>query len=160
MFIEDLEVLLIESNPKIYQEIINIINNIDDDYHVDLVKTPTEAIQIIKEKPSYYDCIFYNYDIPNSNGFELLKELKTWDVKAIIAVYDAKPNHKRAINLIKNGAFDYLNLTDITTKRIDSIISSVFRHLILANEKEEYIKKIKEKDKTIKAITKRFCSFF
>ncbi len=153
MYIEDLEVLLIESNPEISNNIINHINNIDEDYHVTLIANPRKALQIIKENSNFYNCIFYNYNQSYCNGFEFLKELKTWEVNAIIAVYDNSPNHKKAINLIKKGAFDYLNLTELSEKRIDKIISSVFRHLILANEKEEYIKKIKEKDKTIKAIT-------
>ena len=153
MYIEDLEVLIIENNPYIYKDIINHIQNIDEDYRVKLIESPIEALEIIKENPNFYNCIFYNYNIPNSNGLDFLIELKTWKVNSLITVYDTKPTHTKAIHLIKNGAFDYLDLTEMTENRIDKIISSIFRHLILANEKEEYIKKIKEKDKTIKAIT-------
>ncbi len=153
MYIEDLEVLLIESNPEISKKIIRYINNIDEDYHVTLIQNPVAALQIIKDDSNFYNCIFYNYNLPNTNGLEFLNELKTWEVNSIIAVYDIAPNHEKAINLIKNGVFDYLELSELSEKRIDKIISSVFRHLILANEKEEYIKKIKEKDKMIKAIT-------
>ena len=153
MFIEDLEVLLIENNPNIYNKIIDIIKSIDEEYNITLKSSSREAIRVLKEKPHFYNCIFYNYTISDSDGFDFLKELQTWEVSAIIAVYDEEPNYKKAISLIKNGAFDYFDIAQITKKQIDKIISSVFRHLILANEKEEYKKKLKERDRTIKAIT-------
>jgi PAS domain S-box-containing protein len=154
MFIDDLKILLIDKDPEIRKKIKDIVVGIDDEYEVTCIETAFQAKEIIKESPNYHKCIFFNYNLPDSNGADFLEELKTWHTTSLIAIYDDEPDYKKAMNLIKNGAFDYFKTSEINTKRIDKVISSVFRRLILDNEKKDYLRKIKEKDKTIKAITK------
>ncbi|MBN2669634.1 MAG: response regulator [Bacteroidales bacterium] len=117
MFIDDLKILLIDSNFETRNLIKNIVECIDDDYEVTCIETAHQAINIIKESPDYHKCIFCNYNLPDSDGLKFLEELKTWHTSSIIAIYDDEPSYKKAISLIKDGAFDYFSTTEISSKK-------------------------------------------
>lgn len=63
----------------------------------------TALISILKHKP---DIIFLDIDMPNKNGFELVKELKHINLCPTI-IFVTAYNHF-AIEAIKHAAFDYI----------------------------------------------------
>ncbi len=75
-----------------------------------------------------------DYNLPDTNGSSLLREIKKLSDKSRVIVISGQDDVETAINLIKEGAYDYIVKNDDTKNRIGNIIQHVKENLSLEQE--------------------------
>ncbi|HNQ68745.1 MAG TPA: sigma-54 dependent transcriptional regulator [Bacteroidales bacterium] len=91
---------------------------------------------------SHYDIIICDVKLPDGNGIDLIKQLKTKSKKSEIILLTAYGNIPDGVQAIKNGAFDYIVKGDDNNK----IIPLLHR----ANEKLQLLKRIETLENKVK----------
>ncbi len=67
---------------------------------------PLAALQAYGELEP--DCVFCDYNMPQMNGLEVLKEIKGIESSAIVIMITAFGNIELAVECLKSGAFDFI----------------------------------------------------
>ena len=96
---------------------------LEDDYEVSTAASGHEAIAYCKS--SHYDLVFLDVAMPEIDGIETLKKLRTLDEPMDVVMISASDKAEQAVQSIKLGAYDYI------TKPFepDDILSAVARVL-------------------------------
>jgi len=99
-----------------------------------------------------YDCVFFDYQLPGTDGLELLKRVRSKGISAPIAVLTSQGDEKIAVEMMKAGAFDYFPKAEVNA---DTILRVVRQGLILNKfnrDKEEAEKALIENNRKLNAI--------
>lgn len=72
-----------------------------------------------KEK---FTCIFLDYLLPGSDGLAVLKKMRSIGILTPVVVVTSQGNEKIAVEMMKNGALDYITKEEITAERIASLV--------------------------------------
>ena len=96
---------------------------LEDDYEVTTAAAGLHAIELCKT--SYYDLVFLDVSMPELDGIETLKTLRSLDEPMDVVMISASDKAEKAVQCIKLGAYDYI------TKpfEADDILSAVDRVL-------------------------------
>jgi DNA-binding NtrC family response regulator len=143
-----------------YGEILNYHLSLNPDYEIIRFESAKACLARLSEKPNL---ITIDYSLPDMNGLELLKKIKSTLNDTPVIVISGQEEVNTAVELIKNGAADYITKDDNTKDLLWNAIIRIKENQNLKQEvehlKEELGKKY-EFDKTIigksKAITKIF----
>lgn len=84
-----------------------------------------EAISAIEGNS--FDCIFLDYLLPGIDGLQLLMKLRNMSVSTPVAVMTSQGDEKIAVEMIKNGAFDYFTKSEINPDKISKVVISAVR---------------------------------
>lgn len=109
-----------------------------------------EALTAIEN--TSFDCIFLDYLLPGIDGLQLLRKLRDMSINTPVAVMTSQGDEKIAVEMIKNGAFDYFTKSEINPDKISKVVFSAVR--LSDSEKQRYIaeKKIIENNSRLNAI--------
>lgn len=124
-------VLIIDDEDKLRNLLSRIIKS--EGFEVSEASDCKTALE--KVDSSHYDIIFCDVKLPDGNGIDLIKQLKTKSKESEIILLTAYGNIPDGVQAIKNGAFDYIVKGDDNNK----IIPLLHR----ANEKLQLLKRIK-----------------
>ncbi len=87
-------------------------------YQVETAESGREALA--KFVPGAFDCVLCDLMMPEMDGMEFLRELRTRDKTTAFLMMTGYPSLESAITAIKHGAYDYitkpLNLEDVRIK--------------------------------------------
>lgn len=119
-------------------------------YQIDICKNATETIDIITKNK--YNCIFLDYLLPGVDGLELLKKIRELKVFTPIAVMTSQGDEKLAVQMIKNGAFDYFPKVELSPDYIQKVILNGVRISELENQRLKAEEEIKENNNRLNAI--------
>ncbi len=97
-------ILIIDDEKEICESISLILEY--EGHRVDYVNTGSEGI--IKAKDFPYDVIFLDIQLPDLNGFEVLKNIREFNTSVNILIISAYGNIENAVKATKLGAFDFL----------------------------------------------------
>jgi len=97
------EILVIDDEPQI-RKLLEIILE-SKDYKPRLAATAKEGIMLAANHPP--DLIILDLGLPDKNGHEVLKDLRTWYQKAII-ILTVQENEEDIVTALDHGATDYL----------------------------------------------------
>ncbi len=99
-----INILIVDNEIASQKKLAELLEKIQEIDIITLAKNIDEAlIDIYKQKP---DLIFLDIDLPKTNGFELLYELRALD--AIVPVIIVTKNDKYVIKALRNKVLDYL----------------------------------------------------
>lgn len=118
--------------------ILIVDDNQDDlDYYENLLKSSSETQYVIYTskdaltgisicKSKKIDCAFIDYNLIESDGLELMKELHKIESNLPIIMLTGEPHQKIQAEAARKGAFDYLikNMAN-TTSQIEGVINKV-----------------------------------
>ncbi len=96
--------------------------SLNPDYEVKSFFSANEFFKCIKEKP---DVITIDYRLPDSNGEAVLEKIKAMSPDSEVIVISEQENIETAVNLLKNGAYDYL----VKEKNIRDRLLAVINHI-------------------------------
>lgn len=97
-------ILIIDDEKEICESISLILEY--EGHRVDYVNTGSEGI--IKARDFPYDVIFLDIQLPDLNGFEVLKNIREFNTSVNILIISAYGNIENAVKATKLGAFDFL----------------------------------------------------
>lgn len=91
-------------------------------YEVTVKQNTEEVIDILQKE--YFTCVFLDYLLPGSDGLAVLKKIRSKGVNVPVVVVTSQGNEKIAVEMMKNGALDYITKEEITTERITSLVNT------------------------------------
>lgn len=68
----------------------------------------SEALQILKENPSYFDIIFLDWEMPNLNGPDTFMQMKSLGVKTPVVMLTSKNNPSDIMQMLAAGVSEYI----------------------------------------------------
>ena len=98
-----------------YGSMIHHFLSLNPDYEVKRFDSPTEFFNNLHEKP---DVVTLDYSLPDMDGGEVLKKIKAVHPDIQVIIISGQEDVGTAINLLKNGAFDYIVKDDDTKDRV------------------------------------------
>ncbi len=133
-------ILIVEDNPDHAQITKKILTNADSDYQSDLTDNLEHALNVISSQN--YDLILSDYRLPNFSALDLLKKIKEKNTEIPFVVVTSQGSEKIAVELMKQGASDYVTKDDSYYDVLPVVIKrSIARHRE-KQEKEKLERKI------------------
>ncbi|NQU52370.1 MAG: sigma-54-dependent Fis family transcriptional regulator [Bacteroidetes bacterium] len=96
---------------------------IDDNYQVKVFHNGIDFIECLHEKP---DVITLDYTLPDMTGQDVLEKIQKDLPSSHVIVISAQENINTAINLMKNGAYDYIMKAPDTREKLSNIIKNIY----------------------------------
>src|ERR1043165_9240499 len=89
--------------------------SLNPEYQVRRFSSPRDFFANLHEGP---DVVTLDYSLPDSDGAEVLKRIKETNKNIQVIIISGQEDVSTAINLLKNGAFDYIVKDDETKDRL------------------------------------------
>lgn len=125
-----------------YSKYLNHQLSLNPEYEVKVFHDAKSFLASMHEMP---DIITLDYNLPDMNGSEILKKIKTISPNTNVIIISGQDDIQTAISLLKDGAYDYITKDDNTNKRIFNIIKHIRNNIGLQQElnmlREEVIEK-------------------
>jgi signal transduction histidine kinase len=96
-------------------------------YQVDASRDAGAAIQSASE--AVYDLLVLDYQLPDMNGQDLIRELGSQGIKTDFVVITGHGDERIAVEIMKQGARDYLVKDGSLLDRLPSAVGQVFRQI-------------------------------
>ena len=97
-----------------------------------------------------FDCIFIDYRLPDRDGLTLVREIRQQGVKTPLIVLTGHGDEEIAVDLMKAGAWDYLNKFRLSPLRLNQALQNALRlyeaekEAATAKQQKEQLAKQKE----------------
>lgn len=117
------EILIIDDEPQI-RKLLEITLE-SSDFTVWQAETGKEGIIMAANHPP--ELILLDIGLPDKNGHDILKELRTWYNKAII-ILSVQNNESDIVSALDNGASDYITKPFRSAELIARIRAAIRRH--------------------------------
>ncbi|HPI38064.1 MAG TPA: sigma-54 dependent transcriptional regulator [Ignavibacteriaceae bacterium] len=114
-------ILIIDDEKEICESIKMILEF--EEYNVDYSTSGTQGLEKIISTP--YDAVLLDIQMPDINGFEVLKKAKEYDSSLNILIISAFGNIENAILATKLGAFDFIEKPIDRDKLLISVRNAV-----------------------------------
>lgn len=98
------KILIIDDDKAVCRTFSDVLGNIE--YDIEMSYTGKDAQK--KFEKNNFDLIFCDLNLPDINGIDLIKKIKTIDYNVPIIMITAYASIETAVNAIKYGAFDYI----------------------------------------------------
>src|SRR4030095_488116 len=87
-------------------------------FNAEIITASNKAEGLVAVINQTFDCIFLDYNLPDCNGFDFLKDHKTEINGAPIIVVTSHGDEKLAVEAMRMGACDYIPKIHITPEGI------------------------------------------
>jgi DNA-binding NtrC family response regulator len=114
----------------------------DDNLQVKVFHNGTDFINCMHEKP---DVVTLDYTLPDMTGKEVLAKIQEKLPSTQVIVISAQDNISTAIELMKNGAYDYIMKAPDTREKLSNIIKNIYNTDQLKSENIILKDAVKEK---------------
>jgi len=105
--------------------------SLNPEYEVKRFESPVDFFANLHEVP---DVVTLDYSLPDSDGTEVLRKIREFNPDIRVIIISGQEDVATAINLLKNGAFDYI-VKDDDTK--DRLWNSILHLREISNLKQE-----------------------
>ena len=134
------KIFIVEDN-KLYAQILKK-QLVNDQFQVKVFYNGRDCITHLREKP---DVITLDYTLPDMTGHDVLKEIQKESPSTNVIVISAQENITTAIDLMKNGAYDYIMKAPDTREKLSNVIRNIYKSDQLKNENLLLKDAVKEK---------------
>ena len=125
-----------------YSKYLNYQLSLNPDYEVKVFNDAKSFLAAMHELP---DIITLDYNLPDMNGSEILRKIKAISPDTNVIIISGQEDIQTAINLLKDGAYDYITKDDNTKNRIFNIISHIRDNIGLKQELNQLREEVIEK---------------
>jgi DNA-binding NtrC family response regulator len=115
---------------------------IDDGYQVKVFHNGRDFMASLDEKP---DVVTLDYTLPDMTGHDVLKKIQRRMPGTNVIIISAQENINTAIDLMKNGAYDYIMKAPDTREKLTNVIKNIRETDQLRTENKLLKDAIKEK---------------
>ena len=123
------KIFIVEDN-KLYSQVLKK-QLIDNQYQVKVFYNGRDCIASLDEQP---DVITLDYTLPDMTGHEVLKEIQKKSPSSNVIIISAQESISTAIELMKNGAYDYIAKAPDTREKLTNIIKNIYNSDLLKQE--------------------------
>ena len=134
------KIFVVEDN-TLYAQILKK-QLIDDGYHVKVFHNGRDFMASLDEKP---DVVTLDYTLPDMTGYDVLKKIQRRMPGTNVIIISAQENINTAIDLMKNGAYDYIMKAPDTREKLSNVIKNIRETDQLRTENKLLKDAIKEK---------------
>lgn len=103
------------------------------DLDVEIASSAEEGLDLLKK--SVYDAIISDYDMPDIDGIELLKKVRSYDLAIPFIIFTGKGREEVAIEALNNGADFYIQKGG-EPQTIFTELANAVRHLVRRSQAE------------------------
>lgn len=114
----------------------------DENYQVKVFHNGADVIKCLPEKP---DVITLDYTLPDMTGQDVLDKIQKNLPSTHVIVISAQENINTAIDLMKNGAYDYIMKAPDTREKLSNVIKNIYKTDLLKTENLLLKDAVKEK---------------
>ncbi len=116
------KIFIVEDN-KLYAQVLKK-QLVDNQYQVKVFYTGKDCISHLNEQP---DVITLDYTLPDMTGHEVLKEIQKRTPETNVIIISAQESISTAIELMKDGAYDYIMKAPDTREKLTNIIKNIYQ---------------------------------
>jgi len=152
---ETLKVLLIEFNQQNLLKIKNALSNASSGISYEISLLQKEANLLTKVDEEAFDVILLSYELPGSNGLEVLSDLQYKDLSGPVIVIADKGDEKFSTQAMRQGAYDYIIREKGFEKGLPLIIHNARTAFVAKKERERLQKEIQAKNVELEAANRK-----
>lgn len=127
---ESLKVFIVEDD-KLYGDLLRYHLTLNPDNEVFLFRSGQECIDHLYLNP---DFISLDYSLPGMSGLDILKKIREYNPKLPVVIVSGQNDVETAVNLLKEGAYDYFVKEEDTKNRLWNALKKVRENLELKHE--------------------------
>lgn len=136
-----LKIFIVEDDDW-YSELLNYRLSLNPDYETTVLKSGKELMEQISQKP---DIITLDYSLPDGSGQKVLKNIQAFDPNIPVIIISSQEDISTAIDLLKDGAYDYLVKDEDTIERLWKVILNLRENIELKEEVKQLKAEVQEK---------------
>ncbi|QCR22510.1 sigma-54 dependent transcriptional regulator [Pontibacter sp. SGAir0037] len=125
-----------------YSQFLHYHLSLNPDHEVLVFNTAEDFIKNLHELP---DIVTLDYYLPGFAGEKILSKIVELSPKTYTLVISGQEDISKAVNMIKEGAYDYIVKNEETKSRLWSTIEKVKHNISLKQEIEELRNEVKQK---------------
>jgi len=130
---ESLKVFIVEDD-KLYGDLLRYHLSLNPDNEVFLYANGQDCIDNLYQNP---DFISLDYSLPDTSGLEVLQKIHEYNPNLPVVIVSGQDDIKTAVNLLKEGCYDYFVKDDDTKNRLWNSLKKVRENLELKREINE-----------------------
>ncbi len=123
--------IFVVEDDRMYQRMIKYVMELNPDHEVHLFSSGQECIENLHLQP---DIISLDYTLPDMKGEDVINKIKKFNEDIIIVILSGQQDVSTAVNLLRDGAYDYITKDEETKERLLNSLSHIKKHLNLKNE--------------------------
>ena len=97
-------------------------------------------------------CVFIDYQLPKTNGLDLLKKIKAMAPQLPVVVLTSQGDERIAVEMMKAGAMDYFPKSEVNSEKLTKTFHTMGQMLEMERKREETQKELTEKEEFIDKI--------
>ncbi|HSG68382.1 MAG TPA: sigma-54 dependent transcriptional regulator [Bacteroidales bacterium] len=127
---ESLKVFIVEDD-KLYGDLLRYHLSLNPDNEVILYRSGQECLDHLYLNP---DFISLDYSLPDMSGLDILRKIREYNPKLPVVIVSGQDDVETAVNLLKEGAYDYFVKEEDTKNRLWNALKKVRENVELKNE--------------------------
>ncbi|MCP4353830.1 MAG: response regulator [Desulfobacterales bacterium] len=141
------KILVVDDEPDILEIISSILTK--KGFSVESAPGGREAIERFKSEP--FDLVLTDIRMPGTDGFEVMKQVRSMDQEAEIIIMTGFPSVDIAVRTLKDyGAFDFLTKPLRSIEQLSITVDQALERRRLRKEKKALIEELTQANKKLK----------
>jgi DNA-binding NtrC family response regulator len=134
--------IFIVEDDELYGQMLKHHLSLNPDYEVELFLTGSDCLKNLYKNPSV---ISLDYRLPYMSGHEVLKNILEYNSETPVIIVSGQEDITTAVELLKEGAYDYFVKDDNTKDRLWNVINKIKENFELKQEISELKEEIGKK---------------
>ncbi len=124
------KIFAVEDDP-VYSKFLKYVLELNPDFEVELFKNGKDCLAQLHTSPKI---ITLDYSLPDLSGEETLRRIKATDPNIHVIIISGQENISTAVNLLKQGAYDYITKDEETKDRLLNSLNNALKNVTLVQE--------------------------
>ena len=117
------------------------------DYEMEICTEGEQVLPVLKS--ANFDFVFLDYQLPGADGLAILQQIKLEFMNMPVVVITSQGDEKIAVDMMKNGAFDYFPKSYITSERLMQVLHTGLKLQSIEEEKNQATISLKENERLL-----------
>lgn len=124
------KIFAVEDDP-VYSKFLKYVLGLNPDFEVDFFSNGKDCLAQLHKSPQI---ITLDYSLPDLKGEDILKQIKATDPSINVIIISGQENISTAVNLLKQGAYDYITKDEETKDRLLNSLNNALKNVNLVQE--------------------------
>lgn len=134
--------IFIVEDDRIFAKRLHFELSLNPDFDIHVFYDGKSLLENLNQDP---DMITLDYHLPDSTGDEILKKIRDYRADMPVLIISGQQDVSTAIDLLKNGAYDYLVKSDDMIKRLRNVLNNAREKVLLERKVERLEQELNQK---------------